>query len=168
MSLTSYQAAPPCNKGRCKVLSGPGTVNADFQFPEIRSRCPINLGRKMAREAGLQRATDGAESLGSSISPENSGFRPARQNAKRPIPRVPAAIAAAANPESALPCVGSVDGVPGGNRTHNHLLRRQVLYPVELRGRSVLAGKWGFRVKIAALFSAGEGASRCRLKWSGW
>ena len=27
------------------------------------------------------------------------------------------------------------NGVLGGNRTHNHLLRRQVLYPVELRGQ---------------------------------
>ena len=26
-------------------------------------------------------------------------------------------------------------GALGGNRTHNHLLRRQVLYPVELRGQ---------------------------------
>jgi hypothetical protein len=28
MSLTSYQAAPPCNKGRVNVLSGDGAVNA--------------------------------------------------------------------------------------------------------------------------------------------
>ena len=30
---------------------------------------------------------------------------------------------------------GYRNGVLGGNRTHNHLLRRQVLYPVELRGQ---------------------------------
>ena len=32
MSLTSYQAAPPCNKGRRKVLSASWTVNAFFRI----------------------------------------------------------------------------------------------------------------------------------------
>ena len=37
MSLTSYQAAPPCNKGTRKVLSVVGTVNVFFQiFPNSR------------------------------------------------------------------------------------------------------------------------------------
>src|ERR1022692_5067299 len=33
MSLTSYQAAPPCNKGEGKVLRAPKSVNA---FPYLR------------------------------------------------------------------------------------------------------------------------------------
>ena len=32
MSLTSYQAAPPCNKGTRKVLIAYGTVNAILGF----------------------------------------------------------------------------------------------------------------------------------------
>ena len=27
-------------------------------------------------------------------------------------------------------------GAPGGNRTHDHLLRRQMLYPTELRAQA--------------------------------
>ena len=43
-------------------------------------------------------------------------------------------------------------GVPGGNRTHNRLLRRQVLYPVELRGRKARSANWRHFAAIAAFF----------------
>ena len=39
MSLTSYQAAPPCNKGTRKVLTVSGTVNVIFGFSR-NSRLP--------------------------------------------------------------------------------------------------------------------------------
>ncbi len=39
MSLTSYQAAPPCNEWGRKVLSAGGTVNVNFGFSP-NSRLP--------------------------------------------------------------------------------------------------------------------------------
>ncbi len=36
--------------------------------------------------------------------------------------------------------LASISGVPGGIRTHDPLLRRQLLYPAELQGLVIIAG----------------------------
>ena len=51
----------------------------------------------------------------------------------------------------------TLNGVPGGIRTHNRLLRRQVLYPVELRGRKARPANWRHFAAIAAFFRTARG-----------
>ena len=49
-----------------------------------------------------------------------------------------------------------LDGTPGGTRTHNILLRRQMLYPVELPGRQRLRQRLRVVVKSPQVKCSGQ------------
>ena len=68
----------------------------------------------------------------------------------------------------ACPCCQKKTGVPGGTRTPDLLLRRQLLYPVELRALEGDAGKTGKKLvgavgfELTTLCSQSRCATRLR------